>query len=71
MPSFHTLDQIDLAGKGTVVKRASFGAGQAYDQLLATISKPNLARVQNYWSSGPTRYRQLGPDRVTPSGLLG
>jgi putative ABC transport system permease protein len=73
MSADRTLEQVQRqiahAAGGPVVARASFGAGQAYDQLLAAITRPNLERIQNYWSSGPTRYRQLGPDRLTPVAI--
>jgi putative ABC transport system permease protein len=66
----HTLAQVrrqlSAAGRGTVVARVSFGAGGAYRQLLSTLSQALPERIQSYWSSGPARYRQIGPDRLAP-----
>jgi hypothetical protein len=68
MPRDGTLGQvlrtIAAGGPGKVVARASFGIGQAYDQLLSRHL--NLGRIQNYWTSGPTRYRPLARRRLSP-----
>jgi putative ABC transport system permease protein len=54
------------AGRGTLVARASYGIKQAYERLLLALSHANLGRIQNYWTSGPTSYRTVGPRRVEP-----
>jgi putative ABC transport system permease protein len=65
-----TLTQVDRTiargGPGTVVLRRSVGEHQAYRALLAAITHQQIAVIQNYWSSGPTAYRRLGPRSVTP-----
>ena len=53
-------------GRGRVVMRRTYTTGQAYRRLLSTIKRQQIAVVQNYWTSGPTRYRQLAPRRVEP-----
>ncbi|MDQ2896331.1 MAG: ABC transporter permease [Actinomycetota bacterium] len=52
--------RIPGAGEGTVILKRSYTTGQAYQRLLGTISHQQLGVIQNYWSSGPTQYRQLG-----------
>jgi putative ABC transport system permease protein len=57
---------IARAGPGRVVLRRPVGLAQAYRALLQTISRSQVMPIQNYWSSGPTRYRRLGPRTVAP-----
>ncbi len=54
------------ARPGRALQRRSVGVHQAYRNLLATISHQQVAVIQNYWSSGPTRYRQLGARELAP-----
>jgi ABC-type lipoprotein release transport system permease subunit len=65
-----TLTQVDQTlargGPGRVVLRRSVGERQAYRALLAAITHQQVAVVQNYWSSGPTAYRRLGPRALKP-----
>jgi putative ABC transport system permease protein len=65
--TFPAVDRtIARAEPGRVVLRRSIGLAQAYRALLRTISRSQVMPIQNYWSSGPTRYRQLGPRTVAP-----
>jgi ABC-type lipoprotein release transport system permease subunit len=57
---------IARAGPGTVVLRRSIGVPEAYHALLEAINHQQVAVVQNYWSSGATRYRRLGLRTLAP-----
>jgi putative ABC transport system permease protein len=63
-----TLAEVDRTiardGPGRVVLRRSVGLPQAYRGLLSAITHQQVTPIQNYWSSGPTRYRRLGPRTV-------
>jgi putative ABC transport system permease protein len=51
---------------GTTVLRRSYSTADAYRNLLSTISHQQTAVIENYWTSGPARYRQLGPRKLAP-----
>ncbi len=57
---------IDHAGPGHVVLRRTVGLPEAYRALLSAISSQQVTPIQNYWTSGPTTYRRLGPRAVAP-----
>lgn len=65
-----TFPQVDRtlarAGRGSVVLRRSVGVQSAYRGLLQAITHGQIAVVQNYWSSGPSRYRRVGASAVAP-----
>jgi len=55
------------AGAGTVILHRSITTAQAYQRLLDTISHQQLPVIQNYWSSGPTQYRQVAQRELVPT----
>lgn len=55
------------AGGGTVILQRSITTAQAYQRLLETISHQQIPVIQNYWSSGPTHYRQVAQRELVPT----
>lgn len=51
---------------GRVLEQRSLAVDQAYRNLLSEISHQQVAAIQSYWSTSPTRYRQLGPRELAP-----
>lgn len=57
---------IDTARPQSVVSRRTFTTAGAYTELLDSLTGEQYPVVDNYWTSGPTTYRQTGPRQVTP-----
>jgi putative ABC transport system permease protein len=57
---------VDAARPQGVVARRTFTAASAYTHLLDSLTAQQYPVVDNYWTSGPTSYRQLGPRQVAP-----
>lgn len=47
-------------GGGVLVSHVQVGARAAYQNLLASLRGISHSFVDNYWTAGPTRYRQQG-----------
>ena len=63
----HAMDRlIDTARPQSVVARRRFTTAGAYTHLLDSLTAQQYPVVDNYWTSGPTTYRQTGPRQVTP-----
>ena len=60
------LGRLAGATSGPVVLRRTLTTAQAYRRLLGTIDHQQIAVIQNYWTSGSTRYRTLGPRTLAP-----
>lgn len=56
---------------GKVIERRTVPIGVFYRRLLTQSPgggwPTGTLFYQNYWTTGPTRYRQLGPDRLAPT----
>jgi len=57
---------VDTARPERVVARKAFSTAGAYSHLLDSLTAQQFPEIDNYWSSGPTTYRQTGPRQVTP-----
>ncbi len=57
---------IDTARPQSVVARRTFTTAGAYPHLLDSLTGQQYPVVDNYWTSGPTTYRQTGPRLLTP-----
>lgn len=56
-----------LAGEdGPLVLRRRIDGATAYRQLLEALSRGEASNVDNFWSGGPTQYRQLSARRLAP-----
>lgn len=65
--TLHEVDRtLSRGGQGSIVLRQPVELARAYRGLLQAITHRQIAVVQNYWSSGAVRYRQLGPRTVAP-----
>jgi hypothetical protein len=57
---------IDTARPQSVLARRTFSTSGAYIELLDSLTGRQYPVVDNYWTSGPSTYRQTGPREVTP-----
>jgi putative ABC transport system permease protein len=57
---------IDTARPQKMVARQTFTTAGAYVRLLESLTARQYPVVDNYWTSGPTTYRQSGPRHLTP-----
>ena len=57
---------VDTARPQSVVARRRFTTAGAYSRLLDSLNAQQFPVIDNYWTSGPTTYRQTGPRQVTP-----
>lgn len=57
---------VDTARPLRVVARRRFTTAGAYVRLLDSLTAQQFPEIDNYWTSGPTTYRQTGPHAVTP-----
>ncbi|HET6866767.1 MAG TPA: FtsX-like permease family protein [Solirubrobacteraceae bacterium] len=57
---------IDTARPQSVAAQRTFTTAGAYSRLLDSLTAQQYSVIDNYWTSGPTTYRQAGPREVTP-----